>query len=93
MLNMKMDPKNNKGVMNRVFGTLSQDYCIYFYILAVIGFILFLIFFFYLLYLMFFIGKRVDSNIYVMTISGCISYLFFYFTYRLLYSMCNNSLR
>ena len=91
MLNMKKN--NNEGVMNRMFGTLSQDYCIYFYILAVVGFILFLIFFFYLLYLLFFNGKKVDSNVYVMTISGCISYFFFYFTYRLLYSMCMSSLK
>ena len=92
MLNIKIDANNNKGIMNRAFGKLSQDYCIYFYILAVIGFIFSLIFFFYLLYLLFVNGKKVDSNVYVMTVSGCISYFFFYFTYRLLYSMCMSSL-
>jgi hypothetical protein len=90
---LQMNMNGNGGIMNNVFGTLSRQYCLYFYILAVIGFIIFLIFFFYLFYLMFFIGKKIDSSVYVMTISGCISYLLFYFTYRLLHSMCNNSLR
>ena len=88
-----MNMNGNGGIMNNVFGSLSKQYCLYFYILAVIGFIIFLIFFFYLFYLMFSVGKKIDSSIYVMTISGCISYLLFYFTYRLLYSMCMNSLR
>lgn len=92
-MNMNMNMNGNNGIMNNVFGPLSKQYCLYFYILAVIGFIIFLIFFFYLFYLMFAIGSKVHPSIYVMTISGCISYLLFYFTYRLLYSMCAGSLR
>jgi len=84
---------NTSGIMNNVFGSLSKKYCLYFYILAVIGFIIFLIFFFYLFYLLLSVGKKVDSGMYVMTISACISYLLFYFTYRLLYSMCAGSLK
>lgn len=78
--------------MNEIFGPLPKQYCLYFYLLSIIGFSIFVFIVLYFLYVMLIGGKKLDPSFYVMATSMSISYLLIYFTYRLLYSMCANSL-
>ena len=76
---------------NQVFGTLPKQYCLYFYILCIIAFII--VVFSILSFLFLFTQKNIHFTTYVTTISLTISYLLIYLTYRLLYSMCISSLK
>ena len=78
------------SVMETLYGPLSREYCIYFYYLSVIGFILFA----FVIVTALFIGistKRGFSFYYKMLMISLV-YAVFYFQNRLLYSMCINSL-
>ncbi len=78
------------SVMETLYGPLSREYCIYFYYLSVIGFILFA----FIIVSALFIGistKRGFSFYYKMLMISLV-YAVFYFQNRLLYSMCINSL-
>lgn len=78
------------SVMETLYGPLSREYCIYFYYLSVIGFILFA----FIIVSALFIGistKRGFSFYYKMLMVALV-YAVFYFQNRLLYSMCINSL-
>jgi len=83
----------SQGTLNNIFGTLPKQYCLWFYILCVLSFLVFIFLFLYFLYLLFTKGRKIDNSLYVVTLSTSISYLFVYLTYRLLYNMCINSLR
>jgi hypothetical protein len=88
---MSQTTTSNYSIMNEVFGPLPKQYCIYFYVFSIIGFILFLFVVLYCLYVLI-SNKKVDPTFYVMAITMSIQYLLTYFTYRLLYAMCVNSL-
>ena len=68
------------------FGPLSKDYCLYFYILSVVGFILLTMML--ATTLMVGITKRKGIDFYLQSVSVAIAYGIFYFQNRLLYSMC-----
>ena len=77
-------------LMNTLFGPLSRDYCDYFFILSVFGFILLAV----LLISTLLIGitKRKGSEFYLQTMSIAVGYAIFYFQNRLLHSMCAGTL-
>ena len=77
-------------LMNTLFGPLSRDYCDYFFILSVFGFILLAV----LLISTLLVGitKRKGSEFYLQTLSIAVGYAIFYFQNRLLHSMCAGTL-
>jgi len=82
---------SNQDIMNSIYGTLPKDYCLYFYLLSMFGFILMI----FTLILAIFIGirKNKDFSFYFQAFMGVLAYGLFYFQNRLLHSMCMNSLR
>ena len=76
---------------DQLFGPLGKDYCLYFYFLSLIGFILLI----FLIISTLFIGitKRKDSTFYLQMLMISFGYIIFYFQNRLLNSMCSNSLQ
>jgi hypothetical protein len=76
---------------NQVFGTLPKQYCIYFYVVCIIAFIVLISSIFGLLYL--FTQKNVHYLTYVNAVALIVSYLLSYISARLLYSMCISSLK
>jgi len=75
--------------MQNLFGPLSKQYCLYFYILSVLSFV-FLIF--VLISLVIGIAKRKGLEFYTIMILGAGSYTMYYFQNRLLHSMCVGSI-
>jgi hypothetical protein len=75
--------------MQNLFGPLSKQYCLYFYILSVLSFV-FLIF--VLITLVIGIAKRKGAEFYTIMILGAGSYAMYYFQNRLLHSMCVGSI-
>lgn len=75
--------------MDSVYGPLNKEYCVYFYILSVIGFLLMIV----SVLSTFFIGitKRKDSKFYSEMLMISIMYGLIYFHNRLLYSICSSS--
>lgn len=73
-------------MMDTLFGPLSSEFCIYFYYLSILGFILLAL----LLVTTLFIGitKRKGSDFYLHMFTVAIGYAIFYFQNRLLHSMC-----
>ena len=76
--------------METIYGPLSKEYCNYFYILSVIGFVLLIIVI--LSALVIGITKKKNSRFYMEMFMLCIPYALMYFTNRILYSMCSGSL-
>ena len=76
--------------METVYGPLSKEYCIYYYILSIIGFILLIVVIISTLVIG--ITKQKSSIFYMQMFLFCIPYGLMYFTNRLLYSMCSGSL-
>ena len=74
------------NLADTLFGPLGKDYCIYFYYLSVIGFILLTLL--VLSTLATGITKRKGIEFYLQMLSVAIGYLIFYFQNRLLHSMC-----
>lgn len=73
-------------VMDYLYGPLSKDYCIYFYILSILGFVLLILFLIPAIFMGIMKRKGVD---YYFTILGVsFGYAIFYFQNRLLHSMC-----
>jgi len=75
--------------LQNLFGPLGRKYCVWFYWLAVLGFI-FLIFTLITGIAMMFSEKRMRPEILYSVLSTSIMYGIFYFQNRLLYSMCVN---
>jgi hypothetical protein len=73
-------------IQQRFFSPLGKEYCLYFYILSVIG----LIFVAVVLFSAVIIGvsKRKGLDFYFAALMGSLGYAVFYFQNRLLYSMC-----
>lgn len=77
-------------LMNTLFGPLSRDYCDYFFILSVFGFVLLAVLI--ISTLLVGITKRKGSEFYLQTMSIAVGYAIFYFQNRLLHSMCAGTL-
>ncbi len=76
-------------VFSNLFGPLSRKYCLWFYWLAVLGFI-FLILTVLSGVIMLFSDKKFKPEFLHSIIMTAIMYAIFYFQNRLLYSMCVN---
>jgi len=74
------------NLLESFFGPLNKDYCLYFYILSVVGFILLTMML--ATTLMVGITKRKGIDFYLQMFSIALGYGIFYFQNRLLYSMC-----
>ena len=77
------------SLMDSLYGPLNQKYCIYFYILSVIGFVLLIIAMLSSLFIG--ITKQKDGIFYGEMFIICMTYCLLYFHNRLLFSMCNGS--
>ena len=77
-------------LQNYLFGPMSRDWCVYFYVLSVIGF---LWLFFYAISALFIgITKKKDLQYWLMAISISLGYFIFYAQNRLLHSMCTGTI-
>lgn len=76
----------DNNLMDKLFGPLGREYCIYFYYLSVIGLILLTMVL--ASTLMVGISKRKGLDFYLSMISIAMGYFIFYFQNRLLHSMC-----
>lgn len=72
--------------MQNLFGPLSKEYCLYFYILSIIGMISLILVVLSALFIG--ISKRKGLDFYVQMMSVAIAYGIFYFQNRLLHTMC-----
>ena len=70
------------------FGPLPKSYCLYFYYLSVIGFVLLVFSFLSSISMM--LTKTRSSEFYMNSFMISLSYVIFYFQNRLLYTMCVN---
>lgn len=79
----------DSNIQQTFFSPLGKQYCMYFYILSVIG----LVFVFIVLLsgLIIGIAKKKGFEFYLSAIIGSLGYAIFYFQNRLLYSMCIGS--
>jgi hypothetical protein len=78
------------GVVNDVFGPISSQYCLYFYILSVIGLVFFAMVFIGIVFTG--ISKKLGFEFYAISILYSFNFLFMYLQNRLLYNMCGNSI-
>ena len=78
------------SMMQNLFGPLSKQYCLYFYILSIIFLVLAAVLF--LSTLVIGITKRKDFSFYYYSIIGVLGYGMIYFQNRLLHSMCVGSI-
>ncbi len=72
--------------MKQYFSPLGKEYCAYFYILSVFGFVSFWVFLFGALFYGF--KKNLGFGYYMHTMILSTSFIVGYFQNRLLYSMC-----
>ncbi len=75
--------------LDNLFGPLPKSYCLYFYYLSIIGFVLLVLSIVGTLYLI--ISNPRGYNFYANSLMVAVSYLIFYFQNRLLHSMCVNN--
>lgn len=75
--------------MQNLFGPLSKEYCLYFYILSIIGMVFLILIVLFALFVG--ITKRKGFEFYVQMMSAALAYGIFYFQNRLLHSMCVGS--
>jgi Mg2+ and Co2+ transporter CorA len=81
-----LSPDSTSSIMDTIYGPLNQQYCIYFYYLSMIGFILLILSLLTSIYVG--ITKKKNSSFYLKMLMVSIGYGIFYFQNRLLYSMC-----
>jgi membrane-bound acyltransferase YfiQ involved in biofilm formation len=77
------------SAMQTLFGPLPEKYCVYFYILAIIGFISFAVVI--LGTIVSGVSKRLGLMHYISGLSIALVYGLFYFQSRLLHTMCVGS--
>ena len=75
--------------LTSVFGPLGKDYCLYFYLLSMVGF--FLLALLLVTSLMVGISQRKGIDFYFQMLTIGIGYAILYFQNRLLHSMCVGS--
>ena len=73
-----------------LFSPLGKEYCLYFYILSVVGLVFVVVVL--LSALVIGVSKRKGLDFYFTAIIGSLGYAIFYFQNRLLYSMCAKSM-
>ena len=73
-----------------LFGSIGKQYCIYFYLVSVIG--LFLLVIFVISVIIVGINKKKDIGFYIQSIIIAMLYGLMYFISRLLYNMCKQSI-
>jgi len=74
------------NVVDNLFGPLSKDYCIYFYVLSILGFVLLVLFLVPAIFMG--ITKKKGLDYYLTIFGVAFGYAIFYFQNRLLHSMC-----
>ena len=79
----------SKSFMDSIYGPLNSDYCIYFYVLSVFGFVLLVIAIISTLIIG--ITQKKETKFYVEMFMLCVAHGLMYFHNRLLLSMCNGS--
>jgi hypothetical protein len=75
--------------MQNLFGPLSKEYCLWFYILSIIGMISLILIVLYTLFIG--ISKRKGLDFYVQMAYFAIANGIFYFQNRLLHTMCTGA--
>ena len=73
-------------IMDTLFGPLSSEFCIYFYYLSILGFVLLALLIFSSLVVG--ITKNKGAEFYWQMSTVALGYAIFYFQNRLLHSMC-----
>lgn len=73
-----------------LFGPLSRDYCLYFYLLSAIGLFFFVVSIIGILYVGFSKGKGFDF--YLPAVISSLAYFVIYLQNRLLFTMCSKTL-
>lgn len=79
--------------MTTYFGPLSREYCVYFYFMSILCFILFLLAIFGVVMAVIVKGKKVDFLFVVNSSLLLFNTLLAYFLNRLLNTMCNGSIK
>jgi hypothetical protein len=74
------------STIDYLFGPLSKDYCLWFYFLAIWGFVMFAMLL--ILAVIYGISKRKGIEYYFGVIIASLPYFIFYFQNRLLHTMC-----
>lgn len=82
---------STSSTLDYIYGPISQKYCLYFYILSVIGFILLLFVVIATVYQGF--TKKHPMSFYLSMIMLAVLYAMFYLQNRLLYNMCIGTLK
>jgi hypothetical protein len=77
------------SLQQQLFGPLGKEYCLYFHILSVIGFVFLVMVILYTFIVG--ISKKKNLEFYVTGVIGSLGYAIFYFQNRLLHSMCVGS--
>lgn len=80
------------GIMDTIYGPIAKEYCIYFYVLSIIGFVFLCLLLLTMLFSLFF-GKKNKyySQLIMFAVTYAIVYFHMYFQNRLLYNMCASS--
>jgi|TARA_R110002096_G_scaffold36146_4_gene101330 hypothetical protein len=78
------------GLEQNVFGPLGQQYCLYFYALSVMAFVIMCIL--GISVIAFGIKKQKGLDYYTSALFGLLAYGIFYFQNRLLYTMCQSAI-
>jgi hypothetical protein len=81
----------SNSIMDKFFGPLSKEYCLYFYALSVIFGVLFVFTGISILYKIITNFKKIDIEI-IVPIVGLINMFLVYLVNRLLYTMCIRSI-
>ena len=82
----------DNSTMQNLFGPLSKKYCLYFYILSIIGMGLLVFLIVFGLFVGIIKGKEVGFVFYFHLLVAAFAYAMFYFQNRLLHTMCASSL-
>lgn len=69
---------------------VNPEYCLWFYYLSIVGFVMVLLSIFTLIGLT--LKRKLTTVVFVQMIYAASLYLFFYFQNRILYSMCTKSI-
>ena len=78
-------------MLDKLFGPLGKDYCLYFYVLSVMSFSLFLLYVLYIVTLVIKTPSKLNVPFLMHSLFVIMYSLLGYFVNRLLYTMCINS--
>ena len=77
--------------LDSIYGSISKEYCLYFYVLSVIGFILLILVIMNIVYSVY--KKKYPMYFYINMVILAIIYGMFYLQNRLLYNMCTGEMK